>query len=107
MSFYINAKKDIKDLPSEEETKLKFLSIAYNINCYNDVKKLFNKYEGLCKKHIANGPARVQLVEDLLYNLYTIDVRLVGWLIDENGKIMVEGRVVFELKDDSQMFGLY
>jgi hypothetical protein len=104
MSFTTTTKKKI---PTEDETRIKFLSIAYNIHCYDTVKALFKKFDGLSLKYKNNPQARVDLVEDLILNMSKIDPRLVGWLIDENGQILVNGRVVLELRDDSQMKGIY
>jgi len=104
MSFTANVKKK---LPTEDETRIKFLSIAYNINCYEPVKKLFKQFDGLSAKYRKDANARVQLVEDLILNLYKIDVRLVGWLLDDNGRICVNGHTVLQLNQDSQMKDLY
>ena len=104
MSITTTAKKK---LPTEDETRVRFLSIAYNINCYDAVKSLFKKFDGLCLKYKNNPQARIDLVEDLILNMSKIDPRLVGWLIDENGRILVNGRVVLELKEDNQMNGIY
>jgi hypothetical protein len=98
MSFSIKSDK-LKPV-SEEETRTKFLAVAYNIGCYKEVNNLLKKTASLSERYKYNPIARIQVVEDLILNLAKIDERLVGWLLDENMEIKVNGKVVLKLMDD-------
>jgi len=93
-SFEINNVK--KKIPSENETKIKILAIATNLGCYREAKSVFDRYQEYTPQ--TNPPEELIMVARTIINeLYNIDPKLVLWLMNENGEIVVGNQVAMKI----------
>jgi len=89
MSFEIKTKKAI---PSENETRVRILSIAMNLGCFQEVKKIFDKHnEYMIKPH--SQEELMLVAQDTIVELFKLDPKLVSWLLNENGEIVIGNKV--------------
>jgi len=98
MSFILNHKVKI---PTETDTKLRLFGIAKAIGCLHDVQALYIKFETESKGYKMNPAALEQLTNVFLHDLAKMDIRLVSWLMDENGEIRINNKVVMKLVSTS------
>lgn len=96
MSFILNVNKNV---PTENETRKKILIISQGRGCYREAKAIFEKYDKYLEKYYNDERAKYQMVYNMLRELGNIDVYLVAWLADEEGKIRINGELAFELVD--------
>jgi len=94
MSFQIKTKKKI---PSEAETRQNILTTAMIIGCKEQVKNIFRFYDGQFEKEKKDSVAVQKIAESFITDLYKLDQRLVGWLINENGEIVVGNKVIIKV----------
>ncbi len=97
MSFVLNKKVKI---PSEQETQGKFIVIAQQIGCYNEVISLLKKYYNYERQYVNDPVAKCKIAENFIQDMSDIDLRLVAWLFDENNEIRVNNKVILKLVDD-------
>ena len=96
MNVIINTKVKI---PSEQETKVKILSIAQQYGCFAETKKLYEKYEYMFKQNKYDYKANYDMAKSLIQELSNINIALVIWLADEQGNIRVNNNIVFTVVD--------
>jgi len=89
-------------IPRERETKSKFLTIALEIGCLDDVKNLMMRYDNLYLKYRYDPLSCEKLAENLLQELAGIDLKLVAWLFDSNSEILINNKVIMKLVDDGK-----
>jgi len=99
MSFILKTKN--VPIPSEEETKRKFLTIGHQIGCYNEVLLLLRKYDNYALEH-KDYSSREALAGNLLQDLSDLDLKLVAWLFDENNEVRVNNKVILKLVSDGK-----
>ena len=95
MSFELNNVK--KPIPGEDETRVKIMTIATNIGCQREVQEIFNKYKEYSPK--THPPYILAMVaKQTIKELFALDSRLVSWLVNENGEIVVGNEVVVKIQ---------
>ncbi len=94
MSFEIKTKKKI---PSEAETRQNILTTAAIIGCKEQVKNIFKFYDDQLEKEKRDPVAVQRIAESCILDLYKLDNRLVSWLVNENGEIVVGNKVVIKM----------
>jgi len=99
MSFTIKTKVKV---PSEKDTRIKFLSLAQQIGCTGEVKKLFKKYDGFAQQYVNDSIAREKIAGNMIQELSNIDLQLVAWLFNDDNEILVNNKVVLKLIDDGK-----
>ena len=95
MSFILNTKKKAM---TEKETKIKIYTIAQGRACFEEVKQLYEKFENYKKEFPYDPVAGFQITKNFIEALANIDIYLVAWLADAEGKIAINNQVVFELE---------
>lgn len=100
-NFQINTKCKI---PSEQETRVKILSIAQVSGCYPEVKQLLKKYDQYKESDKFDPRASPQIAASLIKELADINIYLVSWLADEQGNIRVNDEIAFVLEEVPDIF---
>ncbi len=101
MSHQINYKKPI---PTEKETRANILITATTIGCQRQVQNIFKFYDGQLDKEKFDPIARQKIAEACIMELHTLDQRLVSWLVNENGEIVVGNKVVIKMSNKMHLF---
>lgn len=96
MSFQVDYKKPI---PTEKETRSNILITASAIGCQEQVRNIFRFYDAQLAKERNDLKAKNKIAESCILELYKLDQRLVSYLFNENGEIVVGNKVVIKLKN--------
>lgn len=89
-------------IPSEKETTIKILGIAQAAGCYKEAKAVFDKSENEKRTlKFDDFIGREKIAMELIKSLYNVDFRLVAWLVNEDGKILVNNKVALDIADSA------
>jgi hypothetical protein len=101
MSISLNYKKPI---PGEKETRANILTTAAIIGCQQQVKNIFNFYDGQLANEKNDPTARQKIAEECILTLFNLDQRLVSWLLNDRGEIVVGNKIVAKVTNKMNLF---
>jgi len=95
MSFQMDVKKPI---PTEAETRTKIMTAAKVIGCFEEAKKIIDWHDAAFRTHQFDPRATEAIAINCIVSLAKLDERLVLWLVNENGEIMVANKPILKLE---------
>ena len=97
MPFEIKKKEE--KITSEKDTRVRILTIAQVIGCYEETKRIFEKYDQDFRRERKDAAGLQKMAIQIIIDLHKLDHRLVDWLLNDKGEIVVGDKIAIKVLD--------